>query len=537
MVRTAAPSDKYDFYNPFVRASIVAVASDGKRTVYPLWVNNSAADGKTTDDSENSPLRALAFVSEVSVELQLALLPKITVTLTPPYEDAIKFLDSELMEWGTSVIEVEFGYLSTDTNNTLLSPTFSGVMLKPEVSLGQDVTITLTAQGLSGLSAQHQSGTRVFNGKTRQYIIKAIAEGRTNDFRTEDKIRALENFAYERVVEPIQSAVGEWSSILRSDRQPIADLDTLENEFLAELSQDINPQPKLTKKLGPKTRKVNVIDSAVSNSGKKSTILKYSGETINYAQGGKTDWRAIWELCEQSNCYFYWEGESLSIVPKEASFDNDNIKRTFRLYQIPGGVLGPATMTFPILSASSPTMAVYLPGATKGMFMTGVDSKDRSVKKKVINDDSEKSERTEEGGVTTSQEQGHAAVNDSTGDGQMSYPGEVGDGQAEKLAASEFSKSAAGMGVNLTLESLADPKLLPGDTVKVLGLGQRLNYIYVIFKMDWKFGGSGATMNLEMFSNVQKTRNTVKPKGSTMNPKDTGSEQGDTNVVQAEDTD
>jgi hypothetical protein len=72
------------------------------------------------------------------------------------------------------------------------------------------------------------------------------------------------------------------------------------------------------------------------------------------------------------------------------------------------------------------------------------------------------------------------------------------------------------MGINLTIESLADPKLFPGDMIEVMGLGWRFSGSYVVFKTIHTFGGSGSSMSLECFSNSSKvTEKMAKASGAT----------------------
>jgi hypothetical protein len=60
------------------------------------------------------------------------------------------------------------------------------------------------------------------------------------------------------------------------------------------------------------------------------------------------------------------------------------------------------------------------------------------------------------------------------------------------------------MGVALNVDSLADPTLVPGQKIQVMGIGERLRGTYVIFKQTITLGGSGSTMSLECRSNASK---------------------------------
>ena len=103
MPTIAEIAQSYDFFNPFMSARIVA--KDG--TTYPLWT--TGVDGKdiflqtspSIEHKDGEPLKALAFMTEIQVEMLPAAIPRMSVKLEPPYIDAIKFLDSELIEFGT----------------------------------------------------------------------------------------------------------------------------------------------------------------------------------------------------------------------------------------------------------------------------------------------------------------------------------------------------------------------------------------------------------------------------------------------------
>lgn len=163
----------YDFYNPFMAAAIV----DKTGTKYPLWINK----GTATDAQYNiqsgtlGTLKALCFLSELQIELQLGDIPRITATLTPPYEDAIRLMDSELVEFGNSRLEVMFGYASgTATGQAVLSPIFEGLLIKPDITIGIDSTFVLHAQGTGGYAAVNQVSYSTFSDKTRRAIISEV---------------------------------------------------------------------------------------------------------------------------------------------------------------------------------------------------------------------------------------------------------------------------------------------------------------------------------------------------------------------------
>jgi len=498
---TTGSSDRYDFSNPFMIATIVT--PDGK---YPLWTNNKEAVIANRNDGGGNydvGLRALSFLSEIVVEVQLALLPIIKATLTPPFREAVALMDSKLLTWGVNTIEVQFGYVSDTTSNTVLSPVYSGILMKPEVNFGTDITITLNAIGVSGLAASTQSGTRTFSFNTRLEIITACAEGHIQDPRKQGDKTQTQGLN-STTVDPIDESLKNQNpeTVLRSPRTGIAGLvGGLFNKAAGALVATV----------GKPTRNVKINYDALKDDPELLKKLVGPEPRLPYVQGGRTDWHVIREICDEIGCVFVMEGANLKIIPRNYT---KKTKRHFRLFDFPNGGLYPAQGEFPILSASSPTMAMFLPGASRGIAVRGIDEDTKEPKTTVINDASENTSRTSDGGVAPVDGEVFSGTDDSTGDGQTTMPGSPGDEDAVGKAKSEFQKMSHGMGVNLTIESLADPKLFPGDMIEVRGLGWRFSGSYVVFKTIHTFGGNGSTMSLECFSNAGKVESQIKAQGN-----------------------
>lgn len=136
----------FDFKNPFMAATIIA--QDG--THYPLWMtgNQGASIDIPTLDPGVDDLKALSFMTELVVTMDLGRIPSIAITLSPPFADAIRLLDSSLVEIATNTLQVQFGYASGASSNgtigPLLSPIYQALMIPlPEVSIGVDTSIVL----------------------------------------------------------------------------------------------------------------------------------------------------------------------------------------------------------------------------------------------------------------------------------------------------------------------------------------------------------------------------------------------------------
>ncbi len=526
--------DRYDFSNPFVAAAIVT--EGGKR--YPLWAGIKKEDVET---AKLGTTAALAFVQEVSIELQLAFLPLIKVTLAPPYRDAINLLDSHLMEWaGGSRLEVQFGYLSSTTGDAILSNVFTGVMTKPEIQFGADCVITLSAQGVSGFSATRQQGKRTFRDMTRYEIIQIIAEGRiqTEAKKYEWGGHGSSGFTVQTgtksytIAEPkdIDAIEGIPPDAKDPNRAAIRNSFEQYQQALAKAKKtrgrrrrekavkEVSVSGSATVTLGEfgkKNREVKVDADAVTEKADSVSYQFLKKNPINYSQGGKTDWQAVWELAREAQCFSYWEGSTLKISPRNTSFATASVKRVFRLYHYPGGIIGPSNGVFPILSASSPAMYLYMSGATKAMAQSGVNKETRKAETSIVDDALVRPARSGKGGTAMADSATMPPVDAYTGTNAATFPGNPSSDRAATQAKAEFAAMSDQAGIQLTIESLADPRLAPGDAVFVRGLGNRLDKRYVIFKLTYTLGGGGGSMSAEMRSNAAVVDKTLNPKGPT----------------------
>jgi len=167
MADVTSIAEEYNFFNPFMSARIITQTDS-----FPLWTSGATSSSFQNSAKALNGLNALAFVREITVENQLGDIPIISVTLTPPYEDGIKFIDSELIEFGQKStnmrLQVQIGYANTGGKTAILSDIFEGALLKPpEVRFGADMSITLHAQGIGGSTAAGQvASARTFKGVT-----------------------------------------------------------------------------------------------------------------------------------------------------------------------------------------------------------------------------------------------------------------------------------------------------------------------------------------------------------------------------------
>lgn len=469
----------YDFYSPFMAAWIVQNPDSPDGTRFPLWVDGVSPDRqrsltpRSPDGSASSvagdidELSSLAFCTDISVELQLASIPKITATLSPPFREGRAFLNSSLIEWGNSIMEVQFGYTGGAPDDIVLSPVFSGILLKPEVTIGQDISIVLNAQGVGAFTSARQDAVKTYQNKTRREIIKDLAQfvGLEANF---DAIDAEFEKQFQDAAREIFVQVGIPQFAVTS-----AALESIEN-----------------------TRK------AIQ---KKSPM----DQPITVSAGGLTIWRLLYQIVREAQCWMFVQGpnrpgdpEQLKVVPRNAVMTGKP-KYTFTLFDYPDGQIGPADDTYPILSVSSPTSAVYLPSSTRGFLVFGYDSKERVRAVQQVDSNGTGTART-----GNAQTQANATARNPAADPTKVQGMGIASSDSllpetlEQINA-EKDSAATAMGVQLELQSLGIPDILPAEVAAVRGIGARFEGgNYAIFKVTHKFGASGFTSDLDLRSNV-----------------------------------
>jgi len=131
------------------------VKLSGRIRQFPKGAGQSGRVVELWTEPQNSrltELNALAFVSQLTVEHIMGDNVKLALVLTPPFEDGLALLQSELVRFGVGRLEVEFGYStgsSTGGGATAFTQLpFSGFLQKPDVSIGNDIVITLNAHGV-----------------------------------------------------------------------------------------------------------------------------------------------------------------------------------------------------------------------------------------------------------------------------------------------------------------------------------------------------------------------------------------------------
>ena len=263
-------------------------------------------------------------------------------------------------------------------------------------------------------------------------------------------------------------------------------------------------------------RTLEVDFSEALRDAESSRLLKESAES--YAQGGRTDWLALWELAEITHCVMNIMGPAeggsasrLLWMPRRGEHFTGPPTRVYRLYHLSGGQLsGETTITsfqkggsseLPILSFSCNTEAVWNALTYQDVLGQGANLSD------VATDSVEASSVT----VTV---EGQAAPVDS-GEGAQTIPGTdelpetplpipgaTDNPEAVRQAGNEVEAGGA-MCVQCEIETLGDPAVLPGDVVALAGLGRRFDSrVYHVWEVTHSIGVGGYSTNILVRSNI-----------------------------------
>jgi hypothetical protein len=125
--------------------------ADGEGLTYDLWLESNS------DSRVPAALRNLSYVQDITVEVGMGLNSKVQLVLAPPFEEGLVLLNSPLIQWGVGRLNVTFGY-STGDGAGRESYSFGGILQKPDVKIGNDITITLNSLGV-GYAMKLSGGT------------------------------------------------------------------------------------------------------------------------------------------------------------------------------------------------------------------------------------------------------------------------------------------------------------------------------------------------------------------------------------------
>ncbi len=174
-----------DFYGIQMEASIKVPQTIGPKVVYDLWINNSP-------QSSDLPLalRDLTYVTQIGIQIGLALNSKVSVTMSLPLDVGLEFINSELINWAGSELEVIIGYSTGTDEDRLTTQRFGGLVMKPDVrGNGEGISVTLTALGVAyGMNLSNATEARSYKSSSPWAAVKDTLELHSVDTSDESLI-------------------------------------------------------------------------------------------------------------------------------------------------------------------------------------------------------------------------------------------------------------------------------------------------------------------------------------------------------------
>lgn len=414
----------HGFFNPV--CAVTLVTPQGR---LPFFDNFTA-----TQEKQAGGVHHMMYVESVEVDQNLGLLPKIQVTLSPPFEEAVHMLNSPLLELGENYLEVQLGYLSRDNGKAQLSGVFRGKMELPDVQLGPEPSIALIAMGdVANMARTEMRG--VFTKKSRKEIIEAVCRG-------------------------------------------------------------ANPQ-------SPRGIRV---DYTSVEAARDSASFRLLNQQVSLVQGGLSDLEFVRKLAYECSCRILYDlrtGEgiyAIHLLPLSGRVERKP-RFILRLYHLNGGQLGEGE--YPVLSATSPTKALYTTGALQ-ILLRGIDPVTRKMTEKVVSDQTNPSPRTSETKAGDVSPKAPAAAGKPTPGKPKGTPMLVGGVTPKDVQKAENVVSGRNdeIAINLEVETYGIPDVQPGDMVAFRGMGPRYDRNYEVESVRHSFSGGEFKTSLKLIGNT-----------------------------------
>lgn len=464
-----------DFYGVRIAGRIrqfVAGGGAGPGKVVELWTENQ--DSELTKD-----LGALAFVSEIDVKYKLGDNAEITLVLTPPFEDALKFMQSELIRFGNGRLEVELGYTTgTFTGSGAITATslpFTGFLQKPDLNIGSDIVITLHALGVG-------------------YQMNVVGGVETTPF-------PVGTTYADAVKQTLQKYVDHDGS---SSGLKITDL----YKYIDASKQNGATADPFFK--SPETK--TVVGSPVGG--------RQDNNPARIWKGPRNDWWFVRETLNNFNYDLFIQGNEIFVVEKSAWITNGFAQKGNRKQFMLRGNVDPTRNMYPILTFQSPTEAVWLqPGIGKlYKFDVDVNKKDEAGKTVSASSDQTAISRGEQSANPIDLIKNIVPnILKNTNDyvlaaGGRVHPGDPADTEMAKQTEAHWTDLNFQEGVQGQFTTIGVPDLTPGETIEVSGFepikGQGdpkkalFNGTYGVIEVNHKVGVGGWDTSFLAIMNV-----------------------------------
>lgn len=420
------PTEPYDFLGLMMQCNVYA-ADIGK------WASFSVMPGQV------KPAVHLPWFSSMQQKETMSGFGEVTINLTPPtYEEALQLLGSHWLTIGNTMA-VRWGYTRHASH---LGPLKYYMMLKPDVSFGDEFTVSLRGTSFGWLTTQLQNQDALIWNHT-------FADSQGGKKR---KNRAT----YRQVIELVAKRYGftiDWNGDKKYDSK--------------RFSQDAR------------------------------TILDSDKEQI--CQGGLNDWQFLKHLAARCCCRAVIVGGNVLRIsdvrePKQADW-------TFRFR----GQLDLANNVIPMDSFDSESTAMFLPVRAAVTRFLGPDDKRvklHPTEKTDMATSKAKSYSGKDAPAAPSDQpaqrsqSGQNLPHDAKGSQNVPIPGR------EQFIGSKlknlFDYNAEAHGAKAKISSIGVPSLLPDDLVRAEGVGDYFTGMYRVFEINWSLGESVAKQDVDL---------------------------------------
>jgi hypothetical protein len=444
-------------------------SGQGPGKVVELWTESQ--------DSELTKFRALAFVSELSISLKMGENATISMVLTPPFEEGLTLMQSELVRFGNGRLEVEIGYTTgTSTGSGAIEQTtlpFSGFLQPPNVSVGSDITITLNAFGV-GYQMNVVGGVEDETFNETFSPAKAVLTTLQKYISTDGSSSGLK-VTEEKLFEYVP----------KEKKDPIKGDLFFRTPGSKDFARGVNQLLDI----------LNKSDGFLTGNKPPSSFPDAKVYSGLVQKGPRNDWWFVKETCEEFGYDLFIEGNELHIVEKSFWMINGFGDRKGRKHFLLRGPVDPTRNIFPIIGFQSSSENVFQQPGIGSLTMFDFNSKA---------DEAEQAKASASETPIAKGKEGSDPDKFFSIKGSLSrvMPGSPSDEQSVKRMQAHWTDKNLKDGVNVVVTTLGIPGLSPGDVVQLGGFepydgfvgateNAIYNGVYGVFEVNHKIGVGG----------------------------------------------